>query len=211
MVDSYNSDLPSGANTNGDITWPSIKVARNGYVYALFANPTGVNGVKTGTRLNLYRSTDHGAHWTKQDVTPANAGLIRYSWMDVAGDGHTVGVGYFTHATLRGNWHLYAGISSGFGNPVRYSLVEAAQRHFHAAHVRGLRRLRLARRAGPRQGHLAAAGDGLAAAKLRGGVRPAGGQARPCRALSGTDFLLEPKTTATTGNVETRGDGRERI
>jgi hypothetical protein len=126
-VDSYNSDLPSGANTNGDITWPSVTVAKNGNVYALFANPTSVNRVKTGTQLNLYRSTDHGVHWSKQDVTPANPGLIRYSWMSVAGDGKTIGVGYFSHAGLTGNWHVYAGRSPGFGSAVTYALVDPVE------------------------------------------------------------------------------------
>src|ERR1700694_2774973 len=70
-VDSYNSDLPSGANTNGDIPWPAVTVARNGYVYALFANPSSnAKQVKTGATLNLYRSTDHGVHWSRQNVTP---------------------------------------------------------------------------------------------------------------------------------------------
>lgn len=127
MVDSYNSDLPSGSNTNGDITWPAIKVATNGYVYALFANPTSVNQVKTGTILNLYRSTDHGVHWARQNVTPPNAGLIRYSWMDIAGDGRTVGVGYFTHATVNGNWHVFAGKETTFGGTVQYSLVDPVE------------------------------------------------------------------------------------
>jgi hypothetical protein len=83
----------SGGGASGDITWPAVKVASNGYVYALFANPISDSiGTKIGTTLNLYRSTDHGATWQKQDVTPANPGLIRYSRMHVAGDGHTVGV-----------------------------------------------------------------------------------------------------------------------
>jgi len=123
-VDSYNSDFSS---SSGDITWPAVTVANNGYVYALFANPISVNQVKTGTTLNLYRSTDHGVHWSKQNVTPANAGLIRYSWMSVAGDGHTIGVGYFTHQTVNGNWHVYAGTSPAFGAAVSYSLVDPVE------------------------------------------------------------------------------------
>ncbi|TMB98095.1 MAG: exo-alpha-sialidase [Chloroflexi bacterium] len=123
-VDSYNSNFSA---SSGDNTWPAVTVAKNGYVYALFANPVSVNQVKTGTTLNLYRSTDHGAHWSKQNVTPANAGLIRYSWMSVAGDGHTIGVGYFTHQTVNGNWHVYAGTSSSFGSAVSYSLVDPVE------------------------------------------------------------------------------------
>lgn len=126
-IDNYNSSLPGGGSS-GDITWPAVKVASNGYVYALFANPISDSaGNKTGTTLNLYRSIDHGGHWAKQDVTPNNAGIIRYSWMDVAGDGKTIGVGYFTHQTVNGNWHVYAGTSSGFGSTVHYSLVDPVE------------------------------------------------------------------------------------
>jgi hypothetical protein len=53
--------------------------------------------------------------------------LIRYSWMSVAGDGHTIGVGYFTHATINGNWHVYAGTSPSFGTAVSYSLVDPVE------------------------------------------------------------------------------------
>lgn len=126
-VGSYNSDLPSGANTNGDLTWPSVRVAPDGSVYALFANPLSTRQVKTGTTLNLYHSMDHGRSWAVQDVTPANAGLVRYSWMDVSPDGHTIGVGYFTHQTLTGSWHVYAGLSPRFGSPVSYSLVDPVE------------------------------------------------------------------------------------
>jgi hypothetical protein len=126
-IDNYNSNLPGGGSS-GDITWPAVKVAANGYVYALFANPiTDASRTKIGTTLNLYRSVDHGTTWQRQNVTPANAGLIRYSWMDVSGDGHTVGVGYFTHATINGNWHVYAGTENVFGGTVHYSLVDPVE------------------------------------------------------------------------------------
>ena len=126
-VDAYNNNL-SGGGGNGDITWPAVTVAPNGYVYALFNNPvSNSSGVKTGSRLLLYRSTNHGATWQKQDVTPANGVLIRYSWMAIAPDGHSVGVGYFTHQGINGNWHVYAGESGGFGSAVAYSLVDPVE------------------------------------------------------------------------------------
>jgi hypothetical protein len=129
-IDSYNSSLPADGES-GDITWPSVTVARNGYVYALWNDPVSgkdADGdtIKIGSRLKLYRSTDHGKTWRKQDVTPTGAGLIRYSWVDVARDGR-IGVGYETHATVDGNWHVYAGISSGWGNTVHYALVDPVE------------------------------------------------------------------------------------
>jgi hypothetical protein len=130
-VDSYNSDLPGGGETN-DIGWPSVTVAKDGSIYALFGDPiTGLDSsgtrIKVGESLKLYHSTDHGKTWAKQNVTPANPGLIRYSWVDVGPDGKTIGVGYETHADINGNWHVYAGTSPKFGSAVTYALVDPVE------------------------------------------------------------------------------------
>jgi len=130
-VDSYNSDLPGGGATN-DISYPQVVVASDGSLYALFNNPvTGLDStgtrIKVDSRLLLYHSTNHGKTWAKQDVTPANEGLIRYSWVDVAPDGHTIGVGYETHATLDGNWHVYGGTTPKFGSAVTYTLADPVE------------------------------------------------------------------------------------
>jgi hypothetical protein len=123
-VDSYNSNLTSDSNTNGDVTWSQIVVGKDGSVYALFNNSiTNNSQVKTGSQLFLYHSVNHGKTWTKQNVTPTNAGLIRYSWLDVSKDGK-IGVGYESHATLNSRWHVFAGISAGFGLPVKYSMAD---------------------------------------------------------------------------------------
>jgi hypothetical protein len=123
-VDNYNANLPSGANTNGDITWSQIVVASDGSVYALYNDAiTNSSQVKIGSTLKLYHSINHGKTWTMQNVTPANPGLIRYTWLDVARDGR-IGVGYESHPGINGKWHVYAGISAGFGHPVKYSLAD---------------------------------------------------------------------------------------
>jgi hypothetical protein len=130
-IDGYNSDLPGGGATN-DINWPQVVVAGDGSLYALFNNPvTGTDStgakIKVDSRLLLYHSTNHGKTWSKQDVTPANEGLIRYSWVDVAPDAKTIGVGYETHATIDGNWHVYGGTSPKFGSPVTYALADQVE------------------------------------------------------------------------------------
>lgn len=123
-VDNYNANLPSGSNTSGDITWSQTVVGKDGSVYALFNNPiSNASQVKTGSQLFLYHSVDHGKTWARQNVTPSNPGLIRYTWVDVASDGR-VGVGYESHATLNSRWHVFAGVSSGFGHPVNYSMAD---------------------------------------------------------------------------------------
>ena len=126
----YNESIPGGGD--GDVSWPSMKVANDGSVYALFSDPVTTvdsagNVVKIGAQLKLFHSVDHGQHWAMQDVTPANPGIIRYSWMDVAPDGKSIGVGYMTHSDINGNWHVYAGRSSGFGSAVSYALVDPAE------------------------------------------------------------------------------------
>lgn len=124
MVDSYNANLPSGSNTNGDVTWSQMVVGRDGSVYALFNNPISNNDqVKTGSQLLLYHSVNHGRTWSRQNVTPPNPGLIRYTWLDISRNGK-IGVGYETHQGINGNWHVYAGISNGWGQPVKYSLAD---------------------------------------------------------------------------------------
>jgi hypothetical protein len=123
-IDNYNSDF---SRATGDITWPATAVAKNGDVYALYNDTISVKGVKTASKLMLYKSTDHGQTWAAQNVTPANAGLIRYSWMDVARDSSTVGVGYFTHAKVTTNWHVFAGATPAFGQPVVYAPVDPVE------------------------------------------------------------------------------------
>ena len=123
-VDNYNNNLPSGSTTNGDITWSQVVVARDGSVYALFNNPiSNSSQVKTGSELWLYHSINHGKTWVRQNVTPTNPGLIRYTWLDVGRDGR-IGVGYESHPNINGRWHVYAGVASGFGQPVRYSVAD---------------------------------------------------------------------------------------
>jgi hypothetical protein len=130
-IDGYNSDLPGGGETN-DIGWPQVVVAKDGSVYALFNDPvTGLDAsgtrIKVDSRLHLYHSIDHGKTWAKQDVTPPNQGLIRYSWLDIAPDGKTIGIGYETHANIDGNWHVYAGTSPKFGTAPTYVLVDPVE------------------------------------------------------------------------------------
>jgi len=123
---------------NADRNLP-LAGAAGGDLYALWAdsvtghNPSLVTPTnsddryKQATRLKLYHSIDHGQTWTMQDVTPPNSGIIRYSWMGIADDGKMIGVGYFTHPTTTGTWHVFAGASSRFGYPVTYALVDPVE------------------------------------------------------------------------------------
>lgn len=102
-------------------TYPSVAVGKDGTVYALYNHsktqrtqvlPGGVPDPVTGladpvdSRLWLYTSTNKGRTWTARDVTPRK-GIIRYSWLDVAGDG-TLGIAYYYRETKRDDWYVWA-------------------------------------------------------------------------------------------------------
>ncbi len=82
-------------------TYPSVAVAKDGTVYALYADLA-----KNGNRLILYSSKTKGVTWTKRDVTP-KAGQIRYSWLDIAPNG-TLGIAYY-YRSGTADWHVWAG------------------------------------------------------------------------------------------------------
>ena len=85
-------------------TYPSVAVAKDGTVYALFVDHS--NGTKVST-VDLYSSKDHGKKWKKQHIYTAQDGAaIRYSWLDVAPNG-TLGIAYYYKAAGT-DWYVYA-------------------------------------------------------------------------------------------------------
>ncbi len=101
-------------------TYPSVSVARDGTVYALYNNAItsgpvpntveksiGADNVAEN-RLILYSSKD-GRTWQRRDVTP-KAGRYHYTWLDVAPDGR-LGMAYYYRPDAASDWHLYAGVA----------------------------------------------------------------------------------------------------
>jgi hypothetical protein len=105
----------------GNSTYPSLSVGKDGTIYALYNAsrtvhsqilPGGVPDPATGiddpvdSHLRLYTSKDKGRTWSMRDVTPRK-GMIRYTWLDVAPDG-TVGIAYYYRPTAKDDWYVYA-------------------------------------------------------------------------------------------------------
>jgi hypothetical protein len=100
-------------------TYPSVTVAKDGTVYALFndhpdatacTSPVeqqalGCDGHIKSSELSLWTSKDHGKHWSKKVIT--KSGIIRYTWLDVAPDG-TLGVAYYYRPDKKSDWYVYA-------------------------------------------------------------------------------------------------------
>jgi hypothetical protein len=100
-------------------TYPSVTVAKDGTVYALYAeNDTtkscdAVTSSTIGcgenikqTHLWLYTSKTNGRTWSRREVTP-NKGLTRYTWVAVAPNG-TLGIAYYHRPNKSSDWFLYA-------------------------------------------------------------------------------------------------------
>jgi len=100
-------------------TYPSVTVAKDGTVYALYNDNKHVGtcdpvtamtftcdeNVKS-SHLILYTSKTQGRTWSRQEVTPT-PGLIRYSWIDVAPNG-TLGIAYYHRPNTSSDWNLMA-------------------------------------------------------------------------------------------------------
>jgi hypothetical protein len=101
-------------------TYPSVTVAKDGTVYALYnASKTkhtqSIPGAEVPettlddpveSHLQLFTSRNAGRSWTQREVTPAK-GIIRYSWVDVAPDG-TLGIAYYYRPNTSSDWYVYA-------------------------------------------------------------------------------------------------------
>jgi hypothetical protein len=100
-------------------TYPSVSIAKDGTVYALYnesdysgscdavtAQTFGCDDLVKASHLWLYTSKTNGRTWSKKEVTPTK-GLIRYTWVDVAPNG-TVGIAYYHRANTNSDWYLYA-------------------------------------------------------------------------------------------------------
>ena len=109
------------AAAEGNSTYPSASIAKDGTLYALYnasrtshsqVLPKNVPDPATGlddpadSHLFLYTSKDKGRTWKAQEITPKK-GMIRYTWLDVAPDG-TVGVAYYYRENAGADWYVYA-------------------------------------------------------------------------------------------------------
>jgi hypothetical protein len=94
------------AKGEGTSTYPSVSIAKDGTIYALYNATKTKNGDPVDSHLFLYTSKDKGHTWTSKEVTP-KPGRIRYTWIDVAPNG-TLGIAYYYRETAGSDWYVYA-------------------------------------------------------------------------------------------------------
>ncbi|HEX2031740.1 MAG TPA: sialidase family protein [Actinomycetota bacterium] len=90
-------------------SWPTVEVAPDGSVWVLF-NDGVPNTNPIRNRLRLFHSTDHGATWTDQDITPV-PGLYDYAWLAVSRfRNDLLGMGVYYRPNTSEPWHVYGAI-----------------------------------------------------------------------------------------------------
>jgi hypothetical protein len=93
-------------------TYPSVVVAPDGTIYALYVagREVGDDGMPVINRLRLFTSRDHGGHWSEQDVTPQR-GRYQYGWLSVSPtDSRLLGLGVYYRPNANAGWHVYGAV-----------------------------------------------------------------------------------------------------
>lgn len=121
-----------GTYNDGDETqsWPTIQVAPDGTVWALYvdSDDVGEGGIPNTNRLYLFRSTDQGKTWTRQEITPVR-GRYQYAWLAVSPDGKKLGVGVYFRPNNTFPWLVAGGTWTAGGNLNAKSFVSLDPDH----------------------------------------------------------------------------------
>jgi hypothetical protein len=105
---------------DAESSWPTVEVAKDGSIWALYVDgTTDANRDTVTNTLNLYHSTDHGQTWTHRNITP-QAGRYEYAWLAVSPDGKKLGIGTYYRPTNADDWYVYGAV---FGTGAKPSFV----------------------------------------------------------------------------------------
>jgi hypothetical protein len=125
VIGSYNS-------TDSSVSWPTVSVAPDGSIWALYTDSTQTTNCGSDifgnttcdpvtNRLLLYQSTDHGKTWASKDITPGR-GRYRYGWLAVSADGSKLGIATYYRANNASDWRVYGSIFNPWQKPALTSL-----------------------------------------------------------------------------------------
>jgi hypothetical protein len=88
-------------------SWPTVAIAPDGTVYALYVNATKLdkNDDPRGNRLLLFHSTDHGRTWSRRDITSV-PGRYDYNWLSISPSGSRLGLGTYYRRNNHSPWYV---------------------------------------------------------------------------------------------------------
>jgi BNR repeat-like domain len=113
----YTIDEYAPASTD---SYPTVVVGSDGTVSALHVSKNEDDPALEV--IKLYRSKDHGKHWTKQVITPKKGQYV-YTWLGVAKDGRLGMAAYYRGAKSQ-PWRVYGSVWKAGQQPVLTSLDE---------------------------------------------------------------------------------------
>jgi hypothetical protein len=98
-------DMGSYNNADGTQSWPTIQVGPDGTVWVLYvdSNDIGDGGIPNTNKLYLFKSTNQGKSFTRQDVTPV-VGRYQYAWLSLSSDGKKMGMGVYYRPNATFPW-----------------------------------------------------------------------------------------------------------
>jgi hypothetical protein len=111
-------DMGTYNDADGTQSYPTIEVAPDGTVWVLYvdSDDVGDGGIPNTNKLYLFRSTDQGRTWTRQDITPVR-GRYQYAWLAVSPDGKKLGLGVYYRPNANFPWSV-AGVTWSAGGKI---------------------------------------------------------------------------------------------
>ena len=117
-------DVPGGYTAKGGggfESYPTLQVLNDGSLVGSYLDPDCFKGgVPTCSHVLLFRSKDHGVHWTRTDVTPKaqKSWQMEYGWVSATQDGKRFGFSVYARPNTNAAWKVYATTFAAGKQPV---------------------------------------------------------------------------------------------
>lgn len=96
-------------DADGTQSYPLVDVAPDGTVWAIYVDSDNLDsgGTPITNRIYLFRSSDQGKTYTKQEITPVR-GRYQYAWLAISPDGKKLGMAIYYRPNADFAWNIAA-------------------------------------------------------------------------------------------------------
>jgi hypothetical protein len=96
-------------DADGTQSYPLVDVAPDGTIWALYVDSDNLDadGIPITNRIYLFKSTDQGKTYAKQEITPVR-GRYQYAWLAISPDGKKLGLGIYYRPNADFAWEMAA-------------------------------------------------------------------------------------------------------
>jgi hypothetical protein len=111
-------------------SYPYIEVAPDGTVWAMYvdSNNLDADGTPITNQIYIFKSTNQGKSFTKQEVTPV-VGRYQYAWLALSKDGKKLGIGTYYRPNADYPWEVAAVSWNAGGKPNARDFVSIDPKH----------------------------------------------------------------------------------